>query len=43
MVGRTACFITDRLEGLSDERRPGAARQVTDERVETVVVKALEQ
>jgi hypothetical protein len=36
-------FITDRLEGLSDEPRPGAARTITDEQVEAVVVKTLEE
>jgi transposase len=38
-----ARFITDRLEGLSDEPRPGAARKITDEQVEAVVVKTLEE
>jgi transposase len=38
-----ARFITDRLEGLSDEPRPGAARTITDEQVEQVVVKTLEE
>ena len=38
-----ARFITDRLEGLSDEPRPGAARTITDEQVENVVVKTLEE
>jgi len=31
------------LEGLSDEPRPGAARTITDEQVERVVVKTLEE
>ncbi|MEZ6055587.1 MAG: IS630 family transposase [Planctomycetaceae bacterium] len=35
-------FIDQRLEGLHDEPRPGAPRTVTDEQVETVVVKTLE-
>ena len=38
-----ARFITDRLDGLSDEPRPGAARTITDEQVEAVVVKTLEE
>jgi transposase len=36
-------FVQDRLEGLSDEPRPGAPRTITDERVEKVVVKTLEE
>jgi transposase len=36
-------FIEDRLDGLSDEPRPGAPRTVTDEQVEHVVVTTLEQ
>lgn len=36
-------FITDRLEGLSDEPRPGAVRAITDEQVEAVIVKTLEE
>jgi transposase len=38
-----ARFITDRLEGLADEPRPGAPRKLTDEQVEQVIVKTLEQ
>ena len=38
-----ARFITDRLEGLADEPRPGAARTITDEQVEQVIVKTLEE
>jgi transposase len=38
-----ARFITGRLEGLSDEPRPGAARTITDEQVEAVIVKTLEE
>src|SRR5438132_5434382 len=38
-----ARFVTDRLEGLSDEPRPGAARKITDEQVEAVIVKTLEE
>jgi transposase len=37
-----ARFVADRLEGLADEPRPGAARTITDEQVEAVVVKTLE-
>src|SRR5215813_6190257 len=36
-------FVRDRLEGLSDEPRPGAPRTITDERVEKVLVKTLEE
>ena len=35
-------FVVDRLEGLLDEPRPGAPRQVTDAQVERVVVRTLE-
>src|SRR3954462_14838098 len=35
-------FLDDRLEGLTDEPRPGAPRKVTDARVEEVVTKTLE-
>jgi transposase len=38
-----ARFVADRLEGLADEPRPGAARKITDEQVEAVVVKTLEE
>jgi transposase len=38
-----ARFIKDRLDGLSDEPRPGAPRKVTDEQVEAVIVKTLEE
>jgi transposase len=36
-------FVRDRVEGLSDEPRPGAARTITDEQVESVIVKTLEE
>ena len=36
-------FIAGRLEGLTDEDRPGRPRTVTDEKVEEVIVKTLEQ
>ena len=36
-------FVRDRLAGLSDEPRPGAARKITDEQVEAVIVKTLEE
>jgi transposase len=35
-------FLARRLEGLSDEPRPGAPRKITDEVVEAVIVKTLE-
>jgi transposase len=35
-------FVTDRLDGLLDEPRPGAPRKITDEQVERVVVDTLE-
>jgi transposase len=35
-------FVRDRLDGLHDEPRPGAKRQVTDEQVEAVVIRTLE-
>ena len=34
--------VARRLEGLADEPRPGAARTITDEQVERVLVTALE-
>ena len=37
-----ARFLADRLEGLVDEPRPGAARTITDADVEAVVTKTLE-
>ncbi len=36
-------FVQRRLEGLSDEPRPGAPRSISDEDVERVVVKTLEE
>jgi len=36
-------FLRDRLEGLSDEPRPGVPRTITDAQVEQVVVRTLEQ
>jgi transposase len=35
-------FVARRLEGLADEPRPGAARAITDEQVEQVLVTTLE-
>jgi transposase len=35
-------FLRDRLDGLVDEPRPGAPRQITDEQVEHVIVRTLE-
>jgi transposase len=35
-------FLERRLEGLTDEPRPGAPRRITDEQVEDVIVKTLE-
>ena len=36
-------FLRSRLDGLHDEPRPGVQRTITDEQVEMVVVKTLEQ
>lgn len=36
-------FLERRLDGLMDEPRPGAPRKITDEAVEAVVVKTLEE
>ncbi|GAB3505092.1 hypothetical protein GCM10027521_60620 [Amycolatopsis cihanbeyliensis] len=36
-------FVTDRLEDLSDEPRPGRPRVITDERVDEVITKTLEE
>jgi transposase len=38
-----ARFVRDRLEGLTDEPRPGAPRKITDEQVEQVITATLEQ
>src|SRR5205823_7685921 len=38
-----ARFVERRLEGLSDEPRPGAARKITDEQVEAVITRTLEE
>src|SRR6266542_6992698 len=35
-------FVTDRLDGLYDEPRPGAKRTITDDQVEQVIVRTLE-
>src|SRR3954462_13282185 len=35
-------FVEQRLDGLTDEPRPGRPRTVTDEQVEAVIVKTLE-
>jgi transposase len=36
-------FVRDRLEGLTDEPRPGAPRKITDEQVERVIAATLER
>ncbi len=36
-------FVARRLEGLADEPRPGAPRTITDDAVERVIVKTLEE
>lgn len=36
-------FVSDRLDGLLDEPRPGAPRTVGDDEVQRVVVKTLEE
>lgn len=35
-------FITDRLDGLYDEPRPGAKRTITDEQIEQLIIRTLE-
>src|SRR5207302_7432005 len=43
MVGKwRARFLKQRLEGLYDEPRPGAPRQIGDEQIEQVVIQTLE-
>jgi hypothetical protein len=37
-----ARFVRDRLDGLTDEPRPGRPRAITDDQVEQVVVTTLE-
>jgi transposase len=36
-------FIRDRLDGLYDEPRPGTPRRISDEQIEQVIVRTLEQ
>lgn len=36
-------FVAERLDGLVDEPRPGAPRKITDEDVEALIVKTLEE
>src|SRR5262245_7371855 len=36
-------FIRERLDGLYDEPRPGAPRQITDQQIEQVIVRTLEE
>ena len=36
-------FLTDRLDGLADEPRPGGPRRIGDEQVEAVLVSTLER
>ena len=44
MVGKwRRRFVERRLEGLFDEPRPGAPRTITDDKVEAVIVKTLEE
>src|SRR6516225_5057205 len=44
MVGKwRSRFLEARLEGLYDEPRPGAPRQVTDAQVQQVVIQTLER
>jgi transposase len=44
MVGKwRKRFVEHRLDGLSDDPRPGAPRKITDDQVEAVIVKTLEE
>lgn len=44
MVGKwRRRFVEHRLDGLFDEQRPGAPRTITDDQVEKVIVKTLEE
>jgi transposase len=44
MVGKwRRRFVENRLDGLFDEPRPGAPRKITDDQIEQVVVKTLEE
>jgi transposase len=36
-------FVAKRLKGLSDEDRPGAPRRITDDKIEKLIVKTLEE
>ena len=36
-------FVRDRLDGLYDEPRPGTPRRITDDQVEQVIVRTLEE
>jgi transposase len=38
-----ARFLRDRLDGLYDEPRPGSPRRITDEEIEQVIVRTLEE
>jgi transposase len=43
VIGWRARFLRDRLDGLTDDPRPGVPRTVTDAQVEQVVVRTLEE
>ena len=44
MVGKwRSRFVAERLDGLLDAPRPGATRTITDDQVEAVIVKTLEE